>query len=251
MRARLKAVGVHFALSLLVALATAACVFGLWFPYPFREIAGGRELFTLVVAVDVVCGPLLTGVAFNIAKPRKELARDLAVIAVIQLAALAYGVHVVAQARPVFVAFEVDRFRVVTPAEVDPLKLSTAPAAFAHFGWTGPQLIAVRVPAPQDADYLQSLDLSLQGLQAAVRPDHWRPYDSQRADVRAKAKPIAALKGAHPEASQAISKAVADTGLDESRLGYLPVESRRSMSWVALVDLTNADLVGYGPVDGF
>ena len=63
----------HFLFSLVVALLAAALVFGLWYPFPYGHLSGGRELFLLVVAVDVVCGPLLTMVLFNPAKPRAEL----------------------------------------------------------------------------------------------------------------------------------------------------------------------------------
>ena len=72
-RPALKAASWHVLCSVGVALLAAAVVFGLWYPFPYRDLSGGRELFFLVVAVDVVCGPLLTLVLFNPAKPRAEL----------------------------------------------------------------------------------------------------------------------------------------------------------------------------------
>ena len=78
-----------------MALLAAALVFGLWYPYPYREISGGRELFFIIVAVDVVMGPLLTFAVFNRKKPLKELKRDLGVIVLLQLAALGYGLWTV------------------------------------------------------------------------------------------------------------------------------------------------------------
>ena len=69
MRDRLQAFGIHFLLSLLVAALAALLVFGLWFPYPYREISGGRELFLLIVGVDIVIGPLITLAIFNRSKP--------------------------------------------------------------------------------------------------------------------------------------------------------------------------------------
>ena len=52
----------------------ALLVFAVWYPYPYREISGGRDLFLLVVAVDVVLGPLITFAVFNRAKPRARTA---------------------------------------------------------------------------------------------------------------------------------------------------------------------------------
>jgi hypothetical protein len=103
----------HLAISGLVAALTAGLVFAFWYPMPYRESAGGRELFMLVLGVDVVLGPLLTLIVFDVRKSRRELARDLAVIGAVQLAGLAYGLYTVEGARPVAVALEGDRLRVV------------------------------------------------------------------------------------------------------------------------------------------
>ncbi len=53
-------VGLGQAGSAVLCTGFALLVFAVWYPYPYREISGGRELFTLVVAVDVVLGPLIT-----------------------------------------------------------------------------------------------------------------------------------------------------------------------------------------------
>ena len=123
-QARLTAAALHLLICAAVAALTALLVFGIWFPYPYREVAGGRDLFLLILGVDVVCGPILTLVLFNPRKPRKELVRDLTLVALIQLVALAYGIHAVMQARPVLLAFEADRFRSVSVVEIDPAKLA-------------------------------------------------------------------------------------------------------------------------------
>ncbi|HYI06323.1 MAG TPA: hypothetical protein VD858_15630, partial [Reyranella sp.] len=111
LRRRAFAAGVHLLISAVVAILAAVLVFGLWYPGAYRLLAGGRDLFLLVTAVDVIIGPLLTFAVFNLAKPRKELRRDLAVIGALQLAALFYGMVTVYEARPIAMVFEVDRFR--------------------------------------------------------------------------------------------------------------------------------------------
>ena len=62
---RIKAASIHFGLSVLLAVLAAFLVFIVWYPYPYRDISGGRDLFLLVVVVDVVMGPLLTLTVFN------------------------------------------------------------------------------------------------------------------------------------------------------------------------------------------
>ena len=109
-----------------VAALAATLVLGVWFPAPYRSLAGGLHLFWLVVIVDVVCGPLLTAVLYNPRKSRRELTLDLSLVALVQLAALIYGLYSVALARPVALVHEVDRFVAVTQAQIDPAELQQA-----------------------------------------------------------------------------------------------------------------------------
>ncbi|HGH6987606.1 TPA: fimb protein, partial [Neisseria meningitidis] len=59
-RFALKSAGWHLLISLSVAGLAALLVFKVWYPYPYAELTGGLSLYQLVVAVDIVCGPLLT-----------------------------------------------------------------------------------------------------------------------------------------------------------------------------------------------
>jgi hypothetical protein len=122
-----KAMTVHFGLSLLVGAIVALLVFTIWFPYPYRELAGGRELFMLVMAVDIVCGPLLTFVLFSPTKPKKELTTDISLIAVIQILALCYGIWTVWQVRPLFLVQDADRFNIISAANIEAKDLELLP----------------------------------------------------------------------------------------------------------------------------
>ena len=147
LRAATVAASIHLICSLVVAALAGVLVFGLWYPYPYRELSGGRELFLLIVVVDVVCGPLLTMVIFNPAKPRAELWRDLGLVALIQLGALGYGLLTVWQARPLFLVQEVDRFKVVMAPDLDAMAVAALPASLKPLSWAGPRVVAIRPPA--------------------------------------------------------------------------------------------------------
>ena len=81
----------------------------------------------LVVSCDLVLGPLITFTIFDKRKPWPELRRDLAIVVALQLAALGYGLHTVIIARPVVLALEEDRFRVVAAPGVLETELPRAP----------------------------------------------------------------------------------------------------------------------------
>jgi hypothetical protein len=249
----LRASGVHFSLSIVVALLSAALVFGLWYPYPYRELMGGRELFMLVVTVDVVCGPLLTLVLYNPTKPRAELVRDLVLVALIQLAGLLYGLHTVMIVRPVYLVFEVDRFNAVSAIDIDEADLGKVKKPWDALPFWGPQVIATRPPKDND-EMMKSLDLSFQGREPAVRPDWWQPLETSRAEILKRAKLLSDLRKKYIAKSDAIARidiAIKESGKSEESLRWLPLTSRRSKDWIALIDAQTAMPLSYAAVDGF
>lgn len=88
---RINAASLHLVVSVGVSAMAAIVVFYVWYPAFYREISSGRELFLIVITVDIILGPLITMSVFNRAKPWPVLRRDLAVVGLIQLIALAYG----------------------------------------------------------------------------------------------------------------------------------------------------------------
>lgn len=242
----------HLLVSLLVAGLLAALVFGLWYPSPYSQLAGGMQLFILVMAVDVVCGPLLTAVLYNPAKSRRELLIDIGLVVLIQLAALGYGMHAVVQARPIYAVFEVDRFRVIALADLDSAELAEAKAPWNTPPWTGPKLITVRMPS-NNKEKLASISLAMNGKDLSLRPDAWENWDAQTPQlILQRAKTISDLRKKLNSAQQVVlDEAVTRSGLPVERLRSLPMTSFKTTDWVALLDSQTAKPVAYAPVDGF
>ncbi len=244
-----RAAALHLIGSVAVALLAAALVFWFWFPYPYRELAGGRELFLLIIAVDVVCGPLLTMVLYNPSKPRAELWRDLGLVVLIQLAALGYGLHVVWQARPLYLVQEVDRFKVLSMPDLDMAEVQKLPAPLQASGFKGPITVAIR--APKDAEEQQEVLMeSVQGgRDYAERPEFYLPYEGAAAlKALQRAKPLAAFLDKQPSQRSAAADLAASKGLDMAQLVYLPVVGRQD--WVAVLD-QKAQIQGFLKGDGF
>ena len=145
-RNRYKAAGIHFGWSACVGLLAALMVFAVWYPWPYREMSGGQQLFLMIVSIDLVLGPLLTLAVFNPRKLRTVMFRDLAVIVTVQLSALVYGLHVVHIARPVALVYEGTRFRTVSDVDVVHEELSAAPVELKRLSLSGPLVLATREP---------------------------------------------------------------------------------------------------------
>ncbi len=249
-KSRFKAAGLHLLFSLLVSALAALLVFMVFFPGVYRTISGGQELFLILVAVDVVLGPLLTFAVFNVAKSRRELTMDIGLIALLQISALLYGLWTVHLARPVFLVHEVDRFQVVTAADIDPVELQQAIPEFRTLHLWGIRTIGVRLAVDED-ERLKSLDLALAGKDMAMRPAWWKPLDdSHRKIMEAKGKPLSALKGRHNYDERAMQALLDQAGIQPEDALAFPVVARRS-NWSVLINRHTMKVLGFLPVDGF
>ena len=238
----------HLGLSLAVATVAAALVFFVWYPYPYREISGGRELFFLVVAVDVVLGPLLTFAVFNRNKPLKELKLDLAMIIALQLAALAYGLWTVAVARPVHLVFEYDRFRPIHAIEIEESQLAKAQPQLRQLSWTGPSPLGLRPLVGNEK--IDATMAALAGVHLGLQAQYWQAYELCRAEVLKTGKPMAELRQRFAAQSALIDDAVRGARRSDAQLLWVPMVSRKEF-WTVLVDAQTAQPLAFLPIDSF
>ena len=246
---RLKASGLHLLISLGVAALAATLVFVIWYPYPYRVISGGQELFLILVAVDVLLGPLITLSVFNLKKPSRTLKKDLAVVGLLQVAALAYGLWTMSLARPVHLVFEIDRFRVVHAVDVPLEELAQADPRIQALPLMGPSLLTLR-PFKSENEKMEATMAALQGIALAARPDLWLPYEGGISSVLQVAQPLRVLKAKFPDRQAQIDEAVAKTGRQTDALMYVPMVGRDTF-WTVFIDPITAQVLAYLPLDPF
>ena len=116
---------VHIGASAALIASVFTFIYFIWFPHALAAASGGLEGLGIVAAVDVVLGPLLTLVIYDIAKSKAHLARDIGVIVFLQLSCLFGGVLVVYEARPLAIVHAFDTFHVLSQANFDALDLDS------------------------------------------------------------------------------------------------------------------------------
>lgn len=248
-RFAVKVAGCHLAINVVVAALVAILVFYIWYPYPYQQMLGGLGLFALVAGIDVVCGPVLTAVLANPKKSTREMLVDIALVAIIQISALVYGLHTVAIARPVAVVFEVDRFVVVSAVDIHQESLNKAAAPFNRLPWFGQERVAIR-PVRNAAEKDLDLTFSLQGIEPSMRPDRWEADSNQtRESIRQKMQPLSRLQQHYPQNAE-LAAAVQKSGMAPDKLYYLPFTSYNNKEWTVLLD-EQADFKGFVPLDAF
>lgn len=175
MPARFKAFLLHLLCSLAIALGALGLVFGVWYPAPLHLALAVTNIFVLLLVVDVTLGPLLTLVVYRPGK--KSLKFDLAVIVLLQLAALGYGLWTVAQGRPAWLVFNVDRFDVVQVIDIDADSQARAALAYGQPGWLGPQWVAALPPVDRAERNRLVFESAMGGSDLPQRPDLYVPLE--------------------------------------------------------------------------
>jgi hypothetical protein len=235
---RPRAVLTHLGVSATFVGAACALIFFLWYPHPYFLAAGAWQVLRVLIGVDLVLGPLLTAVVF---KPGKRgLKFDLAVIALVQVAAFVYGVTTIYVGRPYFTVFAVDRFYVLTRGDIVRDELDRHERDdWLRKSARGPLLLAAERPSdPAAAQHLLDETVFNGKPDIERRPDYWTPYAKGAAQVAARARPLAELKLGRPQAVAAIAALPARLGIPEERLGFLPLIARnRDLSFI--VDMTS------------
>jgi hypothetical protein len=245
---RLRAAGLHFIATLAVTLVAAAIIFWVWFPSPFAEMLGGFKLFALIAVCDLVLGPLISLVIYNTRKPARELVTDYMVIGCVQLAALGYGMWVVAQTRPVVVSYTAGRVDVVQASQIADADLKAAKAPYNSLSWTGPIQVLTVLPTDQKL-VLEITETAVAGGRDFHNvPSLYRPYAEAVTEVIRAAKPIDKLLEKAGKDKAIVDAAMTKLGKSASDVRWLHVKHRTGF-WVALVDAKTAEILAYLPLD--
>lgn len=189
---RIKAFSIHLLLSTCLALAVVCLVFFIWYPSPLHTAAGVTKIFLMLVAIDMVLGPCLTLLVYK--QGKKTLAMDLLIICALQLGALLYGLHAVADGRPAWLVFTDDRFQLVRANEIDERKLDQAKIEYRSPSWMGPQWVSVLEPERADERGDLLFESIFAGVDISQRPNLYQPLNIVEPAIQKAGKPVALLE---------------------------------------------------------
>jgi hypothetical protein len=197
MRFRLKALGLHLLASCIVLAAILGTLYFFWYRWPGWYLADVMQVTRVLAGVDLVVGPLLTFVIASPSKPRGTLARDLAVIAAVQLAALIYGSVSLWNGRPLYYAFSEDVLQLVQAYDIDPKELVLARqqnAPLVPHWYSVPRWIWA--PLPQDTKEHDRIVASAitGGGDVISMPRYYKPWEAGLPALRAQLKTLDDVK---------------------------------------------------------
>jgi hypothetical protein len=223
-----------FALHLLASASALTLILGTlffgWYHWPGWYLTAVGKVLLIMCAVDLVLGPTLTLVIANPSKPRRELARDIGIIATVQIVALVYGTVTLWMGRPLYYTFSVNRLETVQSSDLSSDEITSAleeSSAFAPHWYSTPRW--VWAPLPEDPDKAAKI-VSGAGLGGGPdvidMPRYFRAWEAGLPALRQQLNPIADITYfSKPEKERLRERMI--------RLGLDPQERNAIVMWGA------------------
>lgn len=242
---RWRAFTTHLLISAAVIATVAGFVLSLWYPPEQFRLGNLGRLIGILAIVDVVVGPIVTLIIFRQGKPGLKF--DLAIIAILQLGLLGYGLNVLIGNRPIFMVWTGDRYELVTARDLADEDLSLAPPEYRFRSWTGPTTVAA--VQPDDPEARQALIFeALAGKDIHLQPRYYRPLSEVPAAEHEKAQPLAELLPLLSEDERKACLRAAD-GRALDTLRFVPVTNAAREAALMLLDAPGIEPVGVVDLD--
>jgi len=225
----------HLSISFLIALLVVGLVFFIWYPSPLASAVGVTHIFLMLLAIDVIVGPVLGLLVYK--EGKKTLKLDLSVIIIIQIAALCYGIFSIEQGRPAWLVFHADRFELVRKNDIILDNIDQAQPQFQYVSLIKPQFVAVKsaVSAQQHQDDIFTEVLG--GISLAQQPERYVDLTEAKAQIQKRGLPLKELE-------QYNTKAEVEKNLAKYRDAdaWLPLKAS-SVDMVVLISKEKAEVV--------
>lgn len=237
---RIKAAVIHFLISLTIVSAIIIIMLALWYPGEYFNLMGGQKLIYLIAGIDIFLGPLLTLVVFNAKK--KFIKFDLTCIAILQIAAMSYGLYVMFQARPIFTVFNKNAFYVASVVDIVPSELAKGKRKeWRITSLTGPKLVAAR-PDSKSKFEIMFYETESQTHTIQQYPRFYDDYKNHLGSVIKAGSPLIELSAANTQNKNIINKFLKDVDRPIEDFLFLPTYSATG-SMSAIVDKKTGVLI--------
>ncbi len=237
---RYRASGIHLAISASLGILLFLLFWFVWYPSPLFRAVGGQEIFSLLLAIDVVLGPLLTFVVFRAEK--KSLRFDLAVIAAVQASAMAYGVHTLLAGRPVYVAALGHRFDVIQASEIEDAELRTSGK---NLPWFGPEWVGTKL-AENAYDKERIFFSAALGMDYGHYPQYHQPLETMRDEILKKAKSLDELRKLNLGRAREIDQWLVARRLESKQVVFQGLRAR-NQDMAVMLSASTATVIGVAP----
>jgi hypothetical protein len=229
MKFRLKALGLH----LLGSAAALTLVLGTlylgWYRWPGWYLADALQVGAVLTGADLAIGPLLTFVVARSSKPRRELARDVGVIVVLQLCALAYGTVSLWSGRPLYYAYSEGLLQLVQAYDINDHEIALAreqqaplvPHWYSLTRW-------IWAPLPKDQEESDKIVTAAVagGDDVISMPRYYKPWEEGLPELRTRLMKVDDLKYFMPAEKRQLKAQMSAAGIATDEANSLAFAGR-------------------------
>ena len=240
MRFRLTAFGLHLLGSACVLTLVLGGLYLGWYHWPGWYLTAVTRVLLIVGLVDLGLGPTLTLIIANPKKSRRVLARDVAMIVAVQLAALIYGATTLWQGRPLYYTFSANRLETVQASDIENEEIALARKdnpSFAPHWYSLPRW--VWAPLPEDPDKAADIVKSTVfggGQDVIDMPRYFKPWSEGLPALRKQLKTLGEIKYFSKQEQATLRARMARLGLNPERPNALVMWGGTARRLVAVFD---------------
>ena len=225
----------HFFISLLIALLVVGLVFVVWYPEPLAKATGVTHIFLMLLVIDVILGPFLSLLVYK--EGKKSLKFDLTVIILIQLSALCYGVYSIAEGRPAWLVYNVDRFELVRNNEIIDDHIQNAQKQYQQPSWLKPRFVAIEFAKDIRQRNDDMFTEVLGGVSIAQKPERYVELSTVKNQIQQRAQKLEILS--HFNNQQQVEKILSQYPQANA---WLPLKAN-AVDMVVLINKEKAQVV--------
>lgn len=161
----------HLVVSLCIALLAMSIIFYVWYPSPLSDAVGVTHIFYIMIAIDVIIGPVLGFIVYK--EGKKTLKFDLAVIVLLQICAFLYGFNSIFQGRPVYIVDTGNYFELVRNNDLILEHAKEALPEYKKASWGKPRFVRIKLSENLETRNKDMFDELMGHISIARKPERY------------------------------------------------------------------------------
>lgn len=167
----------------------AVLILYFWYPYGLIQAVGAKNILLTVFAVNASLAFVLSFLIFN--NTNNKVKKNLLIALFIQLLVLFISFYAIYKLKPVWIAYNVDRFELILNSDLLPTK---SDSNFEITKLYSPQFIGVTFAKDLKVRNQEMFDEALNGISLAQRPQRYVPFAQVNNQLKNRAQDLNKLE---------------------------------------------------------
>lgn len=183
---------IYLVASLVTLALCTMSIKNFWYPYPLMQAAGAQNLLIIIILVNVSLAFAFAIMIFI--KTKIDFKKDIIISMLIQLLFLTVSLYGVYNIKPVWMAYNVDRFELILNNDLVSSDIYKADKQYKNPNLLPPQYVGVNFAQNNEERTQNMFDEALRSISIARRPERYVPFTRINEKVRNRAQNLIFLE---------------------------------------------------------